>query len=603
MKHLAIGTRLFVTFGFMLVLMIGLAVVAVWRVEAANGTLAQINDVNSVKQRHAINFRGSVHDRAIAIRDVVLIPEGAERDAQIALIEKLAADYAENETQLEALLADSSLAQPQEIEIAARIAEVQAKTNPLVAEISEKIYSGDPAQAEKALALLYVVSPLFSEWLGVINEFIDFEEAANKSAGADVTASLNSFGLHVAIFLVSAVVLSVFAALSVTRSVTRPVSHLQALLGRMADGDMSADDSLSKRRDEIGALARVVSSLREALEDNQRKEEEIRENAQQVETVVEALGKGLKELSKGDLTYRLDAAFAGSMDVLRKDFNTSAEKLNSLLAAIHTNSSTVKHFSSELASASRELAQRTESQSNTLDETTSAMEELTVSAKSAAESARNVEQIVSEARKEADQSGEIVAMAASSMSKIETSSNQISAIIAVIEDISFQTNLLALNAGVEAARAGEAGRGFAVVASEVRSLALRSTDSAQEIKDLIAVSSDQVSEGVDLVARMGGELERIADKVGGISDVVGEIAQVVGQQSNTIAEINTGIEQLDRVTQQNSAMVDQTQQHCTTLEDNSVELIQQMSVFEIKEDDAPETAEDTEKSEDAHMAA
>ncbi|WP_209078849.1 methyl-accepting chemotaxis protein [Shimia sp. R9_3] len=603
MNNLAIGTRLFVTFGFMLILMIGLAMVAVWRVEAARETLAQINEINSVKQRHAINFRGSVHDRAIAIRDVVLIPAGTERDAQVDLIEKLAADYAENEVQLTKLLSDSTQAQPEEIEIAARIAEVQAKTNPLVDEIAAKIYSGDPQQQAQALELLYVVSPLFSDWLGVINEFIDFEEAANQAAGTEVTAAMDSFGMHVVIILLSAVVLSAFAALSVTRSVTRPIAHLQALLSRMADGDVTPDDSLAQRKDEIGALARVVASLREALEDNQRKEEEIRENARQVETVVEALGKGLKELSKGDLTYRLDTAFAGSMDTLRKDFNTSAEKLNSLLAAIRANSSTVKHFSSELASASRELAQRTEGQSATLDETTSAMEELTASAKSAAQSARNVEQIVSEAREEADQSGEIVTMAASSMTKIETSSNQISAIIAVIEDISFQTNLLALNAGVEAARAGEAGRGFAVVASEVRSLALRSTDSAQEIKDLIAVSSDQVSEGVDLVARMGGELKSIADKVGGISDVVGEIVQVVDQQSNTIAEVNTGIAQLDRVTQQNTAMVDQTQQHCTTLEDNSVELIQQLSVFEIEEADGSADNDVATETEAQHIAA
>ncbi|MBO9472208.1 MCP four helix bundle domain-containing protein [Shimia sp. R10_1] len=584
MKNLAIGARLSVTFAFMLALMVGLAIVAVWRVEAARETLAQINEVNSVKQRHAINFRGSVHDRAIAIRDVVLLQAGPDRDAQVALIDALAATYAENEKQLEKLLADTATVRPEEKEIAARIALVQAETNPLVDEIINKISSGNPRHKAQAITLLQEVSPLFSDWLNVINEFIDFEEAANHSAGSTVTASLDSFGLHVTLILLAAVALSVFAARYVTLSVTRPVSHLQALLGRMAEGDVTADESLGQRKDEIGALARVVSSLREAIEGNQRKEEEIRENARQVETVVTALGMGLKELSKGDLTYRLDDAFAGAMDVLRKDFNTSAEKLNTLLGAIHRNSESVKHFSSELAGASQELAQRTESQSSTLDETTSAMEDLTISAKSASKNARSVERIVSEARKEADQSGGIVSMAVNSMSKIEGSSNQISAIISVIEDISFQTNLLALNAGVEAARAGEAGRGFAVVASEVRSLALRSTESAQEIKDLIALSSSQVTEGVDLVGRMGDELKSIADKVGGISDMVEEIAQVVDQQSSTIEDVSTGIEQLDRVAQQNKEMVEQTQQHCATLEDNSEELIAHLAVFEIEQD-------------------
>ncbi|KIC35150.1 methyl-accepting chemotaxis protein, partial [Leisingera sp. ANG-M7] len=217
----------------------------------------------------------------------------------------------------------------------------------------------------------------------------------------------------------------------------------------------------------------------------------------------------------------------------------------------------IRNGASEISQASDDLSHRTESQAATLEQTAAALDELTASVKSAAEGARSVEATMEDAKQEARNSGEVVQSAVSAMTEIEESSNKISQIISVIDDIAFQTNLLALNAGVEAARAGEAGRGFAVVASEVRALAQRSSDAAMEIKTLISDSSGQVARGVDLVGKAGDALQSIVSQVTHISQLVSGIAEGAAEQSTGLNEINTGVTQLDQVTQQNAAMVEE----------------------------------------------
>ena len=274
--------------------------------------------------------------------------------------------------------------------------------------------------------------------------------------------------------------------------------------------------------------------------------------------VVEALRVGMGRLSDGDLTVEISEPFKPEYEQLRVDFNQAVANLRDAMLKVVENAESIRGEAADISNAADDLSRRTERQAATLEETAAALDELTVSVRSAADGAGLANQVVSDAKANAEASGEVVREAVDAMGEIQSSSGQISRIISVIDDIAFQTNLLALNAGVEAARAGEAGRGFAVVASEVRALAQRSSDAAREINDLISASGQHVKRGVDLVGQAGNALSQIVESVSNISNHVSEIAVSANEQSSGLAEINTAVNQLDQVTQQNAAMFEET---------------------------------------------
>ena len=291
------------------------------------------------------------------------------------------------------------------------------------------------------------------------------------------------------------------------------------------------------------------------------------------------VAEGLQALAEGKLNHRISASHIRDVADLGKAFNESVEKLERTMGTVATVSEAVQRTAGEIGQSSGDLAHRTESQAATLEETAAAIEELTATVRSSADGARQVEEIVQKEQQKATESGEIVTNAISAMSEIEQSSDKIANIISVIDDIAFQTNLLALNAGVEAARAGEAGRGFAVVASEVRALAQRSSDAAGEIKKLISDSNRQVSNGVDLVGQAGKALHQIIESVSSISTHVSDIAQGAEEQATTLNEVNSGMTELDKVTQQNAAMVQQSTAAAQTLNNDASRLGQQVAMF------------------------
>jgi methyl-accepting chemotaxis protein len=280
---------------------------------------------------------------------------------------------------------------------------------------------------------------------------------------------------------------------------------------------------------------------------------------------VKKIAAGLSQLAKGDLEQRIAEAFVPEFEQLRVDFNISLETLAKSMASIAGSGRAIRTGTSEISTASDDLSRRTERQASSLEETTAALREITTTVKKTAEGAGHARDAVAEARADAKRGGEIVGKAVEMMGKIEKSSQQIGQIIGVIDEIAFQTNLLALNAGVEAARAGEAGRGFAVVASEVRALAQRSAEAAKEIKALISTSTSQVGEGVALVADTGKALEQIEGKVGEITGLVAEIATNAQAQAIGLQEINTAVNEMDQVTQQNAAMVEEATAAARTL--------------------------------------
>ena len=274
--------------------------------------------------------------------------------------------------------------------------------------------------------------------------------------------------------------------------------------------------------------------------------------------VVDALRVGMRQLSEGDLTAEITKVFKPDYEQLRTDFNGAVATLREAMLRVAENAESIRGEASDISNAADDLSRRTERQAATLEETAAALDEMTASVRSAAEGAGQANQVVSDAKSNAEASGVVVREAVEAMGEIQSSSGQISRIINVIDDIAFQTNLLALNAGVEAARAGEAGRGFAVVASEVRALAQRSSDAAREINDLISASGQHVKRGVDLVDQAGAALSQIVESVSNISAHVSEIAVSANEQSSGLAEINTAVNQLDQVTQQNAAMFEET---------------------------------------------
>ena len=399
---------------------------------------------------------------------------------------------------------------------------------------------------------------------------------SSETAKADAfNHQLMAYGVGAGLFL-----LMIFlSSLILRRVVSSPLNDLGSSIVSIAEGNYTQPGQYLSRADEVGRIARNVEDLKHQLASAKAMEQE-RETAQAHQKhVVDALNNALKRMSDGDLTHAINDPFAEEYETLRSNFNSTRATMVSIIDSVIESSERIRSSAEEISVSSSDLSQRTESQAATLEETAAAMEQLNSSVRSAAEGAREVEGIMDETRATAEQSSKVVTDAVEAMSNIEASSVKISKILTVIDDIAFQTNLLALNAGVEAARAGEAGRGFAVVASEVRALAQRSSDAAQEIKHLIVESTEQVGEGVRLVGRTGEELDKIVSRVGTISGHVSGIATGAEEQSTTLNEINTGVSQLDQVTQHNAAMVEETTAASQVLRNDAAQLARVVAVF------------------------
>jgi methyl-accepting chemotaxis protein len=300
-----------------------------------------------------------------------------------------------------------------------------------------------------------------------------------------------------------------------------------------------------------------------------------------VATTMEDLAQMFGALAEGDFSRRITADYQGIFAVLKNDANSMADRIASTIFEIKSVGCEVANAAAEISTSTTDLSQRTEEQAASLEQTSASMEEMSATVKKNAENALQANQLTNGSRDVADRGGKVVAKAVDAMARIEDSSRKISDIIGVIDEIARQTNLLALNAAVEAARAGDAGRGFAVVASEVRSLAQRSSQAAKDIKVLITNSSSQVQEGVGLVNQAGTSLTEILASIKQVADIVAEIASASNEQSTGIDHINKALSQMDEVTQQNSALVEENAASAKTLEDQSEMMNQKVAFFKL----------------------
>lgn len=358
------------------------------------------------------------------------------------------------------------------------------------------------------------------------------------------------------------------------RLISTPYVTTVLRMEAMAKGDLESPVEFTDNRDCVGRMTRAMHIFRQ--------------NADQVRTtniatnlVVQELGDGLSRLAAGDLSLPITTAFASDYERLRQNFNAATEALNLMLSTVTTVAREINSGASDIRQASDDLSCRTEQQAAALEETAAALQEITSTLRQTAEGTTRANQLVSQARQEAQQSGEVVQRAVAAMEGIERTSGEISEIISVIDGIAFQTNLLALNAGVEAARAGDAGKGFAVVASEVRALAQRSADAAKDVKARITASTEQVEAGVKLVSDTGHALHGIIDRVGEISTIVSDIAGSMDRQATGVQEVNTAIAAMDGVTQQNAAMVEEATAATRSLASEAEDLANQVTRFKL----------------------
>lgn len=412
------------------------------------------------------------------------------------------------------------------------------------------------------------------------------------------------------------------AGFLIARSLSRPIAQLASIMRRMAEGDLKAEVEHADRGDEIGAMARAVlvfrdaglerirlehdaeasrqaaekeriargeekaeaakadQSVREAAEqDRTARANERAEAAKADQAVVAALGDGLRRLAKGDLVGRLTVPFAPKSEPLRHDFNAALDQLQAALASVEATTETMRSRTVEISSSAGDLSHRTEQQAASIEEAAASLDAITTSTKETAASADRVRRLASAAKTNAEGGGAVVRQAVEAMAGIEQSSKQVAQIIGAIDEIAFQTNLLALNAGVEAARVGEAGRGFAVVATEVRALAQRAAEAAKGAKELISKSASQVDRGVELIALAGKALDRIIGEAAELTSGVSAIAVSAKDQANGLQQINQAVGMMDRATQQNAAMVQETTAATTSLANDASELARLVGHF------------------------
>jgi methyl-accepting chemotaxis protein len=385
----------------------------------------------------------------------------------------------------------------------------------------------------------------------------------------------------------------------IRRRAIAPLTRMSAFMARLASGDYSEEIAEANRADEIGDMARSVAVFRQAGLDNMRLQQESEEARQHTDAerasrlaerelesanlgqVVEVLGKGLERLADCNIRLTIDQPFDERLEPLRHFFNDSISTFQGALEQVLARTSSINSFATEMREAGDSLAERTTKQAAALEETAAAVEEISESVRSSVAKIQDTRDLVANATSSAEHSQQTVQNAIDAMQRISAASNQIASIISVMDEIAFQTNLLALNAGVEAARAGESGRGFAVVAQEVRQLAQRSASSAKEIGAIIVRSRDEVATGVRMVGEAADALTQISGFVGTVNTHVGDIAVSAHEQTIALQQIAQAMSGLDKMTQHNAAMVEETTAISHSLADDSEGLTALVGRFKL----------------------
>ena len=519
MQTWKISHRLMAGFGLVVLALLGMSVFSVLTARGIDEALTANATQNAVIQRAAINFRGSAHDRSIAVRDVVLAPREEARKKEVEAIARLADFYAKSAAQLDDVLKSALQVPPEVGPMVQSLKDIEARTVATTAKVVALMQAGDRAGAE---ALLWAeAKPQYEQWLAAANKLIDYEEAriiANSQLANKDACQFTGVMLSITLL---AVLISIAVTVLVSRSISR----------------------------ELGAEPSEVRSVVQAIQ-------------------------------QGDLTVPVQVK-AGDTTSVMVAVRDMQQRFHELVSAVRDNVDQLRTTSQDISTGNQNLGQRTEQAASSLEQTAASMEELTATVRQSADSARQANQLATTAAGTATKGGEVMQQVVSTMQDIHQSSQKIADIIGVIDGIAFQTNILALNAAVEAPRAGEQGRGFAVVATEVRSLAQRSAEAAKEIKSLIQTSVEKVGSGAELVGNAGETMNEIVRGVQRVNDIIGEISSAAAEQSDGISQVNVAVSQLDHMTQQNGALVGESTAAADNLRNQAQRLAELIAVFKI----------------------
>lgn len=399
------------------------------------------------------------------------------------------------------------------------------------------------------------------------------EVDAHQDESSDTNSAIIGVGLSVVALLgILAMAMIWLASGFIRNRIVEPLAQTASDMRRMAGGDFALTVVGVDRDDEVGTMAQAMEVFRRAGIHQ-------RETAQEQADVVAALSVALEKLAEGDLTYRIATVFPADYERLRTAFNQTNDALEALMQQVSRAAGEVATGTNEIRAASEDLAVRNEQQAARLESTAAAMGDATSGVQASTVKVQEMQQSIATAHRQASDGGAVVEQAIGAMAMIEQSSAEIAKIISMIDQIAFQTNLLALNAGVEAARAGDAGKGFAVVATEVRALAQRAADAAHEIKALISKSAGQVADGVSLVGETGALFRAIVERVGEVTMLAEDICQTSERQADNFRQVNGAVSEMDVMTQQNAAMVEQSTAAARSLAGEASELAGMVARF------------------------